>query len=185
MSTSVDFTNKEAAENFVKALFPILKTAIEEQGNIEPLATLVAPVGPDGVALPEGGFGVHHLMLAGDFNENKHMYSQMIRELAAKMGAVVSVFISEAWMAISKEGKSLEEARAEMNAWQKRNKSLESFPGREEILMVSYEHKNFGSCIWRAVIIRDGNNTTLGEFELMEGTSVGRFVRLLPNSHMN
>lgn len=183
----MDLMSREGGESFIKGLLESVKLDMEKHGHINPIATLVVTLDLKGQPLKEGEVHIHHIPLGDSFEkeEKKQEASFLLRFMARRLGAVASVFISEAWVARGDKDLPPEEAKRRMENWISKHGSLKNYPGRGEIVMVSFEHKALAPQFWTALILRDEHKTTLGEFELQDAGITGRFFRILPALNMN
>ena len=134
----------------------------------------------------------------GDFSEPaKESFSKLLKVIALAGGASAILFVSEVWMVQNNDARSKEEAEELMQKWAGR---LGEHPDRKELLMMTVEHRRFGSLLFTAPIIRSENKDEkpkLGPWQDEEqlfppiaearsnGHSAkvkfeGRFVHLLP-----
>lgn len=103
----------------------------------------------------------------------KKLFYEFIRKFGALVDAIALAALTETW---SYAGTDVEGLRAHQA---KNGGSFEGFPGVVEQVSVriEYDDKNW---LWRALILRSGENAVLGDWEKQEYTAVrGNMIGLL------
>jgi|SRR5262245_435804 len=118
--------------------------------------------------------GTNHIIPA--LMPDKDAMAAALRAFCKEKNAVRLMFITEAWTCATDDQKVAEQAMA----WMRAGKTLESFPGRIEVLMFSCEDET-GTLNAHRRIIRGEGKPTLGPLEWFPANSTleGRFTNML------
>lgn len=101
---------------------------------------------------------------------DKETMALSIRLSVQLLGAEYVIFVNEAWASFSETPEEFEA----MEEWTATGKSLETFPGRKEILMISLDGPEV-SVVFSANINKDGS---VGGLQRMESVTTGRLANL-------
>jgi hypothetical protein len=114
---------------------------------------------------------IHLDVSTGKYGETKEEMGRNVRAMSVKWGARYVILQNEAWVSFSEEG---DEAEA-VQAWVGAGQSLEHYPNRKEMMMVSADGPDLDIIIHRE-ISPDG---TIGEPQRMENSvSAGTLTNL-------
>lgn len=146
-------------------------------GHLVPMCLLLARRDPDTRrAFPAPRLVVVGLGLEMANEESKEAFARTIAEASVRTDALAAALVIEAWEVSDMTGETV--ARAMQH--KARHGSLADFPGRNEVVRVTWEHVAMGVEQWTAPIVRDGAAVTCGDFARdAEGVWFGRFAHLL------
>lgn len=155
-------------------MLDLTRQEFEAVGNIRPKAFLLTKKHPETKEdLPSTEMlGV---LCGGDYSnpDMRIAFAKELRRLAAELGSVGMVFMSEAWMVTAET----EEATKKF----KKHHSLEHVPGRKETVLFQAEHRYMGQKTWTAEIVETNGIKVLSEFvEMADGIVTSRFLRVIP-----
>jgi hypothetical protein len=108
---------------------------------------------------------------------DKETMALSIRLSVQLLGAEYVIFVNEAWASFSETPEEYEA----MEQWTATGKSLETFPGRQEILMVSLDGPDV-ALVLSADINQDGS---AGPLQRMDTTVTGRLANLSGSKENN
>lgn len=149
-----------------------IKAGIEADGNVMPMGILFVRKNPDTLEYMDKP-GLIFIMPDGGMNEaaSKDRFAKTMKDAAKRLSAVGSVFVSEAWVVMTKD-----------KTVTTNNERPSNHPDRKENVIIVTEHISLGNQMFYAEIVRQGVKTTIKEFEKMDidgGTQEGRFVNIL------
>lgn len=99
------------------------------------------------------------------FSDAKDGFSCMVRTHAVAGNAFASITLSEAWMSALAADSGVAPSESS---------------DRKEVLICSTTHREFGSRMWQALIDRDGDERTIGEWRDCGGDFSGRLADFIP-----
>jgi hypothetical protein len=169
-----DLLSANGARDFLEHMKASIRKRFREHGGLPPMAALIVTRDDrTGQSIPEGGVQVHFIDGAvangdGPYG-SKDQLSVYLRRAARLTDAAGFLFTSEAWMVIS--DKEPEDPNA----------SLKDVPGREECIIINFQHRALGpdTVNWSAIITRPKHGKPrLGPWREAGGVS-GRFADVL------
>jgi len=175
-----DPATAEGGASFRDTLLVGARINLETDGHIAPVCLMVARRDPQ-TLVP---FAAPRLVVVGlglplADEQSKEVFARTIAEASVRSNALAAALIIEAWFTTG----TAEDVQAALD-WKAEHGSLAEFPGRWEVVRVTWEHVEMGVEQWTAPIIRDGDRVTCGEFECdtRQGVWFGRFAQLLAPS---
>jgi hypothetical protein len=170
--------------SYLDDLFRITSEIFEKEGELHPVAHLAIRMDPEsGKQLDRPG--IMTVMCPSLENDRaKDMWVHAIRQLCAEHHAVAAVVVNEAWMVQADPSEVDENGQMKVRP--------ADHPKRIEVVTMMVEHAKFGTEIWSARILRDGDNASLGKFSKgfddsnVNPTGIsGRFTQFIPQRAMN
>lgn len=178
-------TTPEGGAAFRDRILAATDDVLREQGQVLPMAWLLTRLDLDGSELDR--VGILPVIAIGALTEElKTGYSEALSSLALSTRALGALLVLEVWDVRARgvdDADGIAQVRAAI-AWREEHGSLAEFPGRQEVIAVTFEHVAIGLQHWRAPIVRDdAGRPSLGDWEQMpQGIAVGRFAHVLPPS---
>ena len=162
---------------FLGELFEITTAMFKELGEIRPVAHVAMRVNPEtGEKFEKPGI-ITALCPSLESEREKDMWVAAIRDLCSRSNAVAVVVANEAWMVAAERDEVDDNGHMKVRPV--------DHPNRIEVVTMMVEHASFGSEMWTARIIRDGDEAHLGEFSKGPGDIRGRFTQFIPQRAMN
>jgi hypothetical protein len=178
-----DLSTADGIREFAKMLQHGVQREFLECQSIAPKAFVITNIHPEGLRLMES-YGAVMVLSGEDFDgEGKENFASKVKLACNVLKAVGVFFLSECWMVMG-DGTTPEKAKdsaEDMEDWITRYGSLEKYPGRKEVVMLTLEHKETGALTWFASISTVGGRKILEDFSEQVGfeKSSGRFTHLL------